>query len=268
MKTTKSLELSPIINDILSNQETSITPCHTLKEAFRLSPLIENILANQELRRTQSQLAKGRLVFDQLWGCEVSMKSKVDAECTKLEVKQRELQLDTNYPQKLNMDVLKWRTPEGWPALGLFATDKETLTFSSTVTTVRGEREPLWPKGHRRGNPYANSHLSNQFGEYYEDVFDKVENVALKSIYERLELSCSFNGLIPMDVKAIINEAVATKFFNIHDIFLLSETPKWSTTNIRTVVNIDPIVVGWDGKDLRVITVFDTTSLEDLALNF
>jgi hypothetical protein len=273
MNTTKSLAVSHAVEDILLNQEVhrvpAVTPRHTLKEALRLSPVIDAILANQELQRAQSQLAKGKQILDQLWGCEVSMKSKVDAECTKLEVKQRELQLDANYPQKLNMDVLKWRTPEGWPALGLFTTDEETLTFSSTVSHDRhGNREPLYPKGRRGGMSYTNNHLCNpdMFGKYYEDVLDRVEKMAMKSSYERMGLACSFSGLIPMDVKAIINKAVATKLFDIDNIFLLAETPKWSTTKVKTI-KIDPIVVGWDGKDLRVITVFDTTSLEELALN-
>jgi len=298
--TTKSLAVSPTIEDILTNQEVQTTPRHTLKEALRLSPVVEAILENQEmvnknipeeLRQAEAQVTRWKEVLSHLWKCEYGELRRVEVQLSKwtnivtqlqhkndckmpTKVKYKNKHLEQAYPQKLNKDVLKWRNNEGWPSLGLFSMQTSILVFSSRVRSF-GQRELLYNKTadyrEHKENPYNIKHLVDTFGEYYEDVLDRTDTEILRhDSANRVTVSCSFSGLIPDSAKLAIKEAQKSKFFS--EIYLLAETPKWDVSFINdpvttTRINHDPIALGWDGKDLRVITVFDTTSLEELALN-
>lgn len=76
-------------------------------------------------------------------------------------------------------------------------------------------------------------------------------------------ISAKFEGVIPASVRTIIRKAVDSK--NFQEVFILAEVPEWKITTRpapRPIAHGDPLVVGYDGKHMRLIHAFDTTSFE------
>jgi hypothetical protein len=78
-------------------------------------------------------------------------------------------------------------------------------------------------------------------------------------------INARFEGVIPQSVRLTIQQAIDSKHFQ--EVFILAEVPKWKM-DVRLVpqpiLHGDPLVVGWDGKNMRLIAAFDTTPLEQL----
>jgi len=286
------------LDAILTSQKTQ--PEHSLKAALAISPVIDTILKNNEaMRRRESiyterstKLVELKKAMEEvrarqagLFGCEAQLRDILQTQWQKLaeqaeavteELPTRDMDLDFKYPRKLNKEVLRWRTADGWPALGLFRLDEPTLSFGRHLRShIYNVSHPENIKYDRKTNSLTSAHLRGRFGEYYQDVMQHVDEIApeinkhisWRMTDAKMYVRCTFSGYIPESARQDIRQAEASKYFD--GIYLLTETPMWKVVTEESEgppPARDPIALGWDGKDLRVICVFDTTSLEELAL--
>lgn len=290
MQTEKSLVVSPTIEDIL--EETHIKMKNVkprtkygVQDALDNASMLDAILAETQLKETEKELKmldarinKGTDLFNSLLGCEQTTKLAVRTKLDKLSVARMEAHkkidqqrtekyLADQYPKTLNLDVLTWRTPEGWPSLMLF----DPGTAEAKFTKIGFQ----YCSGARNEGTVEGSHYfaKNQemFNKYYQDIDKKLYTLVAKKDGERLNgdkfasVSCTFSGIIPTDVKDSIKSAQSKGLFK--NIYILCETPNWEVNEI-TIINVDPIVVGWTGERLHVIATFDLTDLESSALDF
>ena len=76
-------------------------------------------------------------------------------------------------------------------------------------------------------------------------------------------ISARFEGIIPNEIRNIIRSAQSSGLFK--EVFLLAEVPKWKKATRPTpqpIAQGDPLVIGWDGINFRLIAAFDTTPIE------
>jgi hypothetical protein len=76
----------------------------------------------------------------------------------------------------------------------------------------------------------------------------------------RITREGSIGGVIPTEVKQEIKKAMRLGYFK--EIFILAEVKQWVSKIVVTPPPDDPLVIGYDGEKFWLITVFDTTSLE------
>jgi len=252
---------------------TTGTPPSYLEEVLTATlankyPEIKHPTTHEELLALiDTQLAKCADTKAKLWGCELAAKKEVEAAEAKLQSKRaqacasiRHEKVCALYPKVLNSAVFDWRTSEGWPALSPFNLHQSELHFVMDGW-VMSNRSWVDEDGRESNACFK-----------YDDVFEAMKRKACKEApssdwrtYTRATLGCEFSGTIPTDVKTAIKTAEDTGVFDT--ILLLAETPDWSWgAKYFPSVKVDPIVIGWTGKDWHVIAVFDLSPLEDLAL--
>lgn len=157
--------------------------------------------------------------------------------------------------RSLSIEPLKWRKPNGTPALAIFPMESSEFGFMYN------------------GDLTFDSDLPNQLKEYYKDI-----ELLMKREYRRcrldeddgdeLTLSCSFSGVIPSKTKKKIEEA--EELFD-DNIFIVAEATRWVWDETKRLPERDPLVVGWheaEPKKLWLIDMFDVTPIEQAMADF
>jgi hypothetical protein len=126
--------------------------------------------------------------------------------------------------------------------------------------------------------------LSNEGGLEQPSL---IYSTTLQSIYKSLarglgnpsksivRIRSTFDGVIPMEVRPKIKEAI--DLFELRSnggqvcnrVSLMAEVEHWSVSRAekpRLRQNWDPLVVGWDGLDLWLVTAFDVAKLESYVV--
>jgi hypothetical protein len=159
------------------------------------------------------------------------------------------------YPP-ISLDALRtFRTPAGWPAIAIFNLDNPRFAIS------------LKPNSFQEGSIKFTPKLPPALTVCFNDVVDKLHTYIRRDFLGEIVnqtpivLAAEYTGLIPLEIKEKIEKA--QKVFR--QIFILAEPIGWSLTK-SAILPADPIVVGWDGKDLYFIAEYDTTPVEDALL--
>lgn len=213
-----------------------------------------NVIKKDKL---ESNILAMRKRIDGMYGVEAGAKSVM----TKLI---KELEREKNRPQLPYMPFsllpLTWRTDNGLPKLAVFALNEHEFYLEV-----------------ERGSSNFKNHMSPYVPgvqDYYNDVFKLLERKLINNSGIRMtKISSSFNsGAIPWEVRQEIEKAknvfpdrVYTHTNIWSDIFIVAEVQNWDM--IDSPVKVDPLVIGHKSDFYWLITSFDLTSLENLALD-
>jgi len=172
--------------------------------------------------------------------------------------------------KRLDLTPLQWRTRKGLPLLAIFSLTNGVFSLGARTEQRRYERYALYDNPIYSWRTITKKVYTPSFPRSvkvcFEDVFARLLELA-KQKKKTIMLSAEFSGVIPLEAKQKIAEA-RKKF---KDVFILAEVKDWTmeerkATTVKPkpapIVRGDPLVVGWDGKGLWLITSFDTTSLE------
>ena len=201
--------------------------------------------ARAKLTLLQKNVELGEIASKNLLGIEQVAKKQLDNTLLGLRHERDQLSMliaceERNYRQ-LSLKPLTWRNKDGLPLLGV---------FSLTSAEFKIEYKCVWGYSAEAKMSLCPT-LPQPIWDCYEDVQQwcrrKVGNSG------RAGVTAQFVGIIPNKVKTKIREAQSI-FGN--QIFLIAELKDLQ-------VKVDPLVVGWDGKGLWLIDVFDITPIED-----
>lgn len=142
---------------------------------------------------------------------------------------------DLPYP-RLSIEPLKW-VKDGRPVFAMFALDSPVMRITKTY--------------------YEGVRVIPTLPEPIHNIYLNVPAITDHHItpYASYSLTARFTGVIPAPVRTEIKKA--EPMFGKGMLFLVAEADFKART-----ISIDPLVVGWDGKSLRLITMFDLTTLE------
>lgn len=144
---------------------------------------------------------------------------------------------------RLSLDPLSWRNKSGWPRLVVFSLDSPEFSVTSD-----GDMEPDLPE---------------PMQDKYCDVVRKLEALERRARRdETVQVTCSFSGVIPSEVKEKIT--AAERDFG-DDIFVIAE-PKNFSIKRTARVDQDPLVVGYKHTALWLIADFDITPIEEAMI--
>lgn len=162
--------------------------------------------------------------------------------------------LGTGY-KRLSLEPLKWSVGrlQPRPVFALYAINDPVMTISN----------------------YKIGHVSSpgNFPVKLEQIY-RVHGDALGNPERRIvTISSTFMGVIPAEVRPAIKKAieqfkeVASSGSIINRVYIMAEAKNWQT-KVKAIpppplVWLDPLVVGWDGMDLWLVTSFDLTPLEN-----
>jgi hypothetical protein len=165
----------------------------------------------------------------------------------------------------ISLDALRsYRTKQGWPAIAIFSLDMPRFEISLQATAWRSRQTRKFTRpDHVKFTPDLPPALTDCF----DDVIMRMQRYVQRDFggYSLMDgpivLAAEYRGLIPLDIKEKIVKA-STIFSQI---FILAEPMGWSL-HMPAVLPADPLVVGWDGKELWFIAEYDTTPVEDALL--
>jgi len=169
-----------------------------------------------------------------------------------------------------DLECLSWRDESGFPRLVPFAIDGDKVVFGVRVR----QGGSGWRNG-REGGVRVRSMRSGNYGtkfphliaEQYKDVFTTLR--ALRKPKKNIEIATVFGGVVPDTIRDLIQGARLV----FDDLRLVAEVPSWKVVerSVRSVPPVrtreaDPLLIGFDGGDYRLLAAFDTTSIEKIAL--
>lgn len=162
-----------------------------------------------------------------------------------------------------DLDCLSWRDEKGLPRLVPFSIDSAVVSFEITAN-VSWRYDRRIGKSKKFFSYYVKkSKFPQAIAEQYKDVYDVLKTNKIKG--KGIKISATFGGVIPEDIKLTI--IGARKIFK--NLYIVSEVKGWefTTTAAKPVVSRqgDPLLIGWDGHDYRLIAEFDTTTVEKIA---
>lgn len=228
--------------------------------------------SSRQLVLVSTQVERGSALLDNLLGIEEASKPRVENGLAVLKREQVELQNRVTFGTKyhlLSMEPLTWRDKNGWPRLIVFSLDSPHFEISVSARSTDDWRN-------LRFSTKMFPTLPDQIVACYSDVQKILRKKAgarhkakTLSTYDTgnvkvaVKLSCRFEGIIPDDVKGKIAEARGS----FKEIFLVAE-PTGFEINITAIVvpKRDPLVVGFDGKQLWLIADFETTPIEEAMI--
>lgn len=196
--------------------------------------------------------------LDQLLAIEFHAKTKIRKSIESIDNRLPKLikqKISLKYPTKLSTHVFKWRNKKGFPSLAIF--DPFAEHDYEAVCQIENSSYIRYPMG----LPYA----------IREAMLDGLVQI-VPSKSRGLNLAMEFKGLIPYEIREKILTAREefkqldftecttnghTKW-HVHKVFVVTEAA-WEEGRL----NIDPLVIGWDGKECRLIASFDLTTLEN-----
>lgn len=211
------------------------------------------------VKELDRSIAKADELISGLYGFEASQKPVLEAGVVELKRERRALTDRKGYRRFTSLAPLTWRDKKtGYPQVVLF--DLDSPVFSFKVNHVWRYRWDFGA-GVTSGTSVAKSNLPGPLSDCYKDVISTLRKQA-KRRRRTVTLSCEYAGIIPASVKAKIEEA--KKAFE--RVFIMAQGTNWSLkTSASRVINVgDPLIVGWDGKDLWLVDKFDLTSVERL----
>lgn len=251
-------------------------------------PSMEIKRLSAELASVSNQIERGSVVLNNLFGIERPAEERIKNGLVILKRQQIQLQSRVALGNRyllLNTEPLTWRDKNGWPRLVVFSLDSPNfeMKVASSMTGVRedmvrhelrlGPSRTLISFEKRLIRDYKFTKniqpaLPHVIGSCYSDVLIKLGQMA-REHKKSIELSCRFQGLIPLDVKQEIIEA--RDLFK--RIFLISE-PNGFTISERAITvprpqprpDPDPLVIGFDGSQLWLIADFNTTPVEEAMI--
>ncbi len=156
-----------------------------------------------------------------------------------------------------DLSCLTWRDERGFPRLVPFAIDSNKVAFGVKATRVR------WT-GELRTRSYTIPSLPSVLGNLYNDVNATLRG--MRKAGKSIEIAAVFGGAIPDNVRDLIQGAKDV----FEDLYIIAEVRDWKVTErnapaLRSVKG-DPILIGFDGENYRMIAAFDVTSVEQIAL--
>lgn len=215
-------------------------------------------------KRLAQQTKDGTALLKGLLGVEQvgakRLKSRITAVRRQQTAMSKMANLCANY-RRLTLEPLQWRNKNGWPTLVLFS-----LSSPEFELAVIGRRD--YGSGYHFRKE-VRPRLPKPMAACYADVLERLHEMAKKE-RRTIRLSCTFEGLIPPEIRT---EIVKVRGVFGKQIFLMTEAPRFLLKKMAVArpapivaPNRDPLVVGFDGKDLWLIANFDLTSIEDLAI--
>ena len=162
-----------------------------------------------------------------------------------------------------DLEPLTWRDTDGLPRLVVFGLNEAVFHYSEEVTVDdigRIEDSAGFVPGYLPANLQA----------CYRDIERLVRKVA-RRYKSTAVLEVTFTGIIPDDVKSKITDA---RYIFGDEIYIVAEPskmairkqpPKRKPLPPLPIRNGDPLVIGFDGKQYRLIAAFDLTSIEQLV---
>lgn len=150
-----------------------------------------------------------------------------------------------------DLECLRWRDENGFPRLVPFSVNHPEVTFG--IKKMRWGRRFSW---------YTEPALKYGLAGYYKDVSSKLRS--LRRPGHSIVISASFDGVIPDHVRDTIMGAKEI----YEDLRIVAEVRGWKVTEKRDPVRsvaADPILIGYYRGLYRMVEVFDTTSVEQIA---
>jgi len=168
-----------------------------------------------------------------------------------IEIENERIQKYCGEYHKLDLSPLRWRNAAGFPLLALFSLmDDRFMIKAKRISNGYGvyeTRDIRRPKG-----------LPSKLQACYDDVFCLIVEKSSEKL-KTITLEAQFTGAIPFEEKAKINKACRV----FEGVYIMAEVGKWNLKeSAPTMTKVDPLVIGWDGKDLWLVTSFDTTTIE------
>lgn len=154
------------------------------------------------------------------------------------------------FPQ-LDLSSLSLRDEHGWPRVALIGLDSPKVQFA--VIGTYGNLNQ-WS---RRFQPT----LPKPLRDCYMDVMEALRKLAIEKKQSAF-LATEYVGLIPESTR----QKIITAKESFDEVFILAEVEDWDLS-FETVPKprprkVDPLIVGFDGKNLWVVDHFDLTPVE------
>lgn len=198
------------------------------------------------IRPLEQRIAQFR---NQLYPLEKDALPKLDLLLGQVERQSQQLtnlaQSGIGYPL-FDLTPLTWRNEQGFPKLAIFGLDSPDFELQ-----VGYRWDGALPRE-------AHPALPADILRCYEDVFKKLERHA-RQRQRIVKLKARFNGLIPPEAKAEIAKARGA----LKHLSVVAEVTNWQLEEVTPPRPADPLVIGFDGYNWRLITCFDLTPLEE-----
>ena len=212
--------------------------------------------ALDQLTKVNTKIERIKVLLRNLWPIESSEKKGLELKLAKLQQEQQDLWQITGFSHhfnRLSLEPLGWRDEQGLPRLVVFSLDQPTAAFDIELINS-------WDN--KAFEARMNPELPDALIKCYKDVLEVLAARA-KKLGKSIKLTCQFSGLIPLEVKERI-EQVRDMF---EGIYIIAEPASFNLeTREPTVLNRDPIVVGYSYGTLWHITDFETTAIEEAAI--
>lgn len=221
--------------------------------------------ALNELAKRRTQLERLTDLQETLLGVEQVAHDQVRHERDKLRKRVGELEAVllpsvTSY-KVFDLEPLTWRDADGMPRLVAFSLNHPDFHFSTELYDDGTIKDHFVPGG-----------LHETIVKCYKDVAKVISKLA-QSKRQSVTLEVKFTGAIPDDVRAQI--ADARRAFG-KEIYLVAEpakielklrapTAKPKPAPPPSIRQGDPLVIGFDGLQWRLIAAFDLTPIEQLV---
>lgn len=157
----------------------------------------------------------------------------------------------------LDLACLTWRDDQGFPRLVPYDLDATShkIAFGLRVSTGAG-----WQP---RIHSYSTPTLPKLLRECYGDLTKTLRELRQKG--KNIEISTRFEGTIPDHIRDLIYGAKHV----FKELYIVAEASNWIVTHReapkRKQPSPDPLLIGFDGEQYRLIAAFDTTTIEQLA---
>lgn len=218
-----------------------------------------------ELVKRRAQLTRLTALQGELFGVEQAARTRVQSERDKLRKRVGELEAVllppvTSY-KVFDLEPLRWRDDKGLPRLVPFPLDNYLFHYSTEMYsdgTINRHYVPV--------------DLPKSITDCYTDVQKRITKLA-RSKRQTVSLDVHFTGAIPDDVRGQIVDA---RHVFGKEIYIIAEpakaelkmrapTAKPKPAPPPAIREGDPLVIGFDGKQFRLIAAFDLTPIEQLV---
>lgn len=224
----------------------------TIEQALQHVRPVNPKLAQTSLTEVEPAIQRVIQLRNGLYPVESDAVGTIDQILTSLAQRQQQLAAIVNgevaYPV-FDPRPLSWRNKKGFPTLAPFSIYHPMLEFR-----VVGRRKS-WDIAYTRE---TTPDLPEPLICHYNDVFSTLEKVA-KQRESTVKLNARFKGIIPTSVK----DEIATAQEHLNYIYVIAEVDDWQVDVIAIPQIRDPLVIGFDGANWRLIATFDLTPVEN-----
>jgi hypothetical protein len=161
----------------------------------------------------------------------------------------------STYRKFTTLSMLDWRGKNYYPKIVLFSLKNPVFKIKGGESDFYRDIDPELPK---------------ELAVHYKDVQDRFCAMCNRWTcnYSTFSISCRYDGVIPPATRQKTKQAV--NVFGLDKVFIMAEATKWAEQSTpKPILDLDPLVVGWDGASLWLIDKFDLTPIEQmLAVEF